>query len=145
MEGFDYRTNLQEEYTKIREFVQSYLGPMLKYDSKAKIPKKVILNNYLKWNRDNHRKVLIEDYGQIQMELTVQVKHIMDRVISARKIFHGITFKQEYAEMLTLTDRAEAATDSDLLFEQLNSSDPIDEILKETKGGKDQSAVLSDK
>lgn len=118
---------------------------MLKYDSKAKIPKKVILNNYLKWNRDNHRKVLIEDYGQIQMELTVQVKHIMDRVISARKIFHGITFKQEYAEMLTLTDRAEAATDSDLLFEQLNSSDPIDEILKETKGGKDQSAVLSDK
>lgn len=100
---------------------------MLKEDGNEKIHKKVILNNYIAWNTENGRKILLNDWSQVQMELTVQVKNLMKRVISARKYLQGITFKEEYATKLTLTDRTAPPTDAELWEGNPSGlADPID-------------------
>jgi hypothetical protein len=113
--------------------VHLVLAPMLEYDEQKIIPKKIVLNNYIDWNRQNSRKMMITSNAQIQMELTVQVKNAMPNVVSVRKMLKGITFKKEFADKLQFTDRAPPITDIPFNFDHEEYFDPIDEIIKEGK------------
>lgn len=104
---------------------------MLEYNEQKIISKKIILNNYLDWNRQNKREPLISSNAQIQMELTVQVKNAMPRVVSIRKILKGVTFKREFEDKLQFTDRAPPISEYHFSFEGEGCIDPLDLIIKE--------------
>lgn len=60
----------------------------------------------------------------------------MKKALSVRKALHGITFKEEYANKLTLTDRTSPPSDTDVL------EDPIEELIGNLKNN--DSASLND-
>lgn len=39
----------------IKEFIVNNLAPMLEYSQGHEVPKKIVLNIYMAWNRQQHR------------------------------------------------------------------------------------------
>lgn len=126
----EYRMQMQKEFFMIKQFVTQELSKMLEVDETSEIPKKVVLNTYLDWNRSNSRKVLIDDNSRIQMELTNQLKAVFPKVENMRKTFRGLRFKDEHTSQLELTDRAPPIKDDDV-FDETDYYDPLEALLKE--------------
>ena len=57
----------------VSHFVHSYLAQRLKYHDdhrRFNIPKKLVLNVYYNWCKENNRKILVSKPDLIQMQLT---------------------------------------------------------------------------
>ncbi len=104
---------------------------MIEYAEESEIPKKIVLNIYMKWNRLSGRVCQIDETGKIQMELTNQLKHRFHKIVLTRKVFKGVQFKVGFAEHMELTDRAPPFRDEDVSFNGEDYFGPIDDLLRE--------------
>ena len=122
--------DLQMEYHEIREFVRNVVGPMMEYEVGSVLPKKIILNIYLNWKQTNNRPLLVKNTGQLQMELTNQIKVLFPEATSIRQKFKGLRFKLEHADSLEMQDRINGSLANDINFKK-NYIDPVDKLLEE--------------